>query len=51
MAGALAPAGAQSGTEALQAEQRLLGSADEEARAQALLPFTRTYAVSGVVAG
>jgi murein DD-endopeptidase MepM/ murein hydrolase activator NlpD len=37
--------------EATGAEQRLLGSADEEARAQELLPFTRTYGVSGRVTG
>jgi murein DD-endopeptidase MepM/ murein hydrolase activator NlpD len=50
--GALSPAQAQStGTEATGAEQRLLGSADDEARAAALLPFSRTYGVSGVVTG
>jgi murein DD-endopeptidase MepM/ murein hydrolase activator NlpD len=37
--------------EATSAEQRLLGSADEEARAEALLPFTRTYGVGGRVSG
>jgi murein DD-endopeptidase MepM/ murein hydrolase activator NlpD len=48
----MSPAKAQSEpTEATSAEQRLLGSADEEARAEALLPFTRTYGVSGVVTG
>lgn len=54
--GALSSARAQSTetealTEAGVAEQRLLGSADEEARAQDLLPFTRTYGVSGIVSG
>jgi murein DD-endopeptidase MepM/ murein hydrolase activator NlpD len=38
-------------TEATRAEQRLLGSADDDARAEALLPFSRTYGVSGVVTG
>ena len=48
--GALSSARAQSTeTEATGAEQRLLGSADEEARAEELLPFTRTYGVSGIV--
>jgi murein DD-endopeptidase MepM/ murein hydrolase activator NlpD len=50
--GALSSAKAQSDeTEATGAEQRLLGSADEEARAQELLPFSRAYGVSGVVTG
>jgi murein DD-endopeptidase MepM/ murein hydrolase activator NlpD len=54
--GALSSARAQSTeteapTEATGAEQRLLGSADEEARAQELLPFARTYGVSGIVSG
>lgn len=50
--GALSSAQAQSTeTDATGAEQRLLGSADDDARAQALLPFTRTYGVSSVVAG
>jgi murein DD-endopeptidase MepM/ murein hydrolase activator NlpD len=50
--GALSSARAQSTeTEASSAEQRLLGSADEDARAQELLPFTRTYGVSGRVTG
>ena len=38
-------------TEATSAEQRLLGCADDDARAEALLPFTRTYGVDGVVTG
>jgi len=38
-------------SEATVAEERLLGSGDEDARAQELLPFTRTYGVSGVVVG
>ncbi|MBS0523154.1 MAG: M23 family metallopeptidase [Proteobacteria bacterium] len=50
--GALSPAKAQSKeTEATSAEQRLLGSADDDARVQELLPFTRTYGASGVVTG
>jgi len=50
--GAIAPARAQSEqSEATGAEQRLLGSADEEAHAEALLPFSRTYGVSGRVTG
>lgn len=54
-AGSSAPARAEGAqpeaTEATSAEQRLLGSADEEARAQALLPFSRTYGVGGTVRG
>src|SRR3954471_21299956 len=44
---------AQSGqtSEAITAEQRLLGSGDEETRTQELLPFTRSLGASGVVAG
>jgi murein DD-endopeptidase MepM/ murein hydrolase activator NlpD len=50
--GAIAPAKAQSEqTEATGAEQRLLGDAGDEARAEALLPFSRTYGVSGIVNG
>jgi murein DD-endopeptidase MepM/ murein hydrolase activator NlpD len=50
--GAASSAQAQSEEiEATSAEQRLLGSADEDARAEALLPFSRTYGVSGVVTG
>jgi murein DD-endopeptidase MepM/ murein hydrolase activator NlpD len=51
--GTASPGMAQAGDspEATVAEERLLGSADEEARAQALLPFTRTLSVSGIVAG
>ena len=50
--GAIAPARAQAErSEATGAEQRLLGSADEEAHAEALLPFSRTYGVSGRVTG
>lgn len=37
--------------EATFAEERLLGSGDEEARAQALLPFSRSLSVGGIVAG
>src|SRR3954469_9051025 len=44
---------AQSGqtSEAITAEQRLLGSGDEEERTQELLPFTRSLGASGVVTG
>jgi murein DD-endopeptidase MepM/ murein hydrolase activator NlpD len=51
--GAQSPALAQPAetSEATVAEERLLGSGDEEQRAQALLPFTRTYGVSGTVSG
>ncbi|MGE5149289.1 MAG: M23 family metallopeptidase [Rhodospirillaceae bacterium] len=50
--GALSSAQAQSDqTEATSGEERLLGSADDDARAQALLPFTRTYGVGGTVTG
>jgi murein DD-endopeptidase MepM/ murein hydrolase activator NlpD len=50
--GAVSPAGAQTEqSEATTAEQRLLGSADEDARARDLLPFSRTYGASGVVTG
>jgi murein DD-endopeptidase MepM/ murein hydrolase activator NlpD len=37
--------------EAIAAEQRLLGSADEDARARELLPFTRTYGADGTMLG
>ncbi|WP_428675506.1 M23 family metallopeptidase [Reyranella sp.] len=37
--------------EATIAEEQLLGAADEEDRAQALLPFTRAHSASGTVAG
>jgi hypothetical protein len=51
--GAVSPGIAQStqSAEATIAEEQLLGAADEEARAQALLPFTRSLSVSGTVAG
>jgi murein DD-endopeptidase MepM/ murein hydrolase activator NlpD len=49
--GAGSSAWAQSEAEATSAEERLLGSADEDARAHALLPFTRTYGVEGTVLG
>ena len=51
--GAVSPGIAQSAqtAEAIFAEERLLGSGDEEARAQALLPFTRSLSVSSIVAG
>jgi len=38
-------------SEAIVAEERLLGSADEDARARDLLPFTRSFGVSGQVKG
>jgi murein DD-endopeptidase MepM/ murein hydrolase activator NlpD len=37
--------------EAIAAEQRLLGSDDDEARRRALLPFTRALGASGTVSG
>ena len=51
--GAVSPGIAQSGQtpEATIATERLLGSGDEEARAQALLPFTRSLSASGAVVG
>lgn len=51
--GAVSPGFAQSAqtAEATIAEEQLLGSADEEARTQALLPFTRSLGTSGIVAG
>jgi len=51
--GAVSPGFAQSGQtpEATIATERLLGSGDEEARAQALLPFTRSLGASGAVVG
>jgi murein DD-endopeptidase MepM/ murein hydrolase activator NlpD len=51
--GAVSPGSAQStrSAEAIIAEEQLLGAADEEARAQALLPFTRSLSASGTVAG
>jgi murein DD-endopeptidase MepM/ murein hydrolase activator NlpD len=51
--GAMTPGFAQTGhiSEAAVAEQRLLGSDDEEARTRDLLPFTRSIGASGVVAG
>ncbi|MBN9088758.1 MAG: M23 family metallopeptidase [Reyranella sp.] len=49
---AVAPGWAQSEqTEAIAAEQRLLGSDDEEARTRDLLPFTRALGASGTVNG
>ena len=38
-------------SEAILSTERLLGSGDEEARAQALLPFTRSLSASGAVVG
>jgi murein DD-endopeptidase MepM/ murein hydrolase activator NlpD len=38
-------------SEATIEEERLLGSADDEARARELLPFTRSFGASGIVAG
>jgi murein DD-endopeptidase MepM/ murein hydrolase activator NlpD len=51
--GAVSPSVAQSGQnlEATMATERMLGSDGEEARAQALLPFTRSLGAHGVVAG
>jgi murein DD-endopeptidase MepM/ murein hydrolase activator NlpD len=51
--GAASPSIAQSAetAEATFAEERLLGSGDEEAQAHALLPFTRSLSVSSIVAG
>jgi len=51
--GTASPGSAQTAqtAEATIAEEQLLGAADEEARAQALLPFTRSLGVSGIVAG
>jgi hypothetical protein len=51
--GAASPGIAQSvqPSEAIVAEEQLLGPDDDEARAQALLPFTRSLSVSGIVAG
>jgi murein DD-endopeptidase MepM/ murein hydrolase activator NlpD len=50
--GVLSSAKAQTGqTEAISAEEQLLGSADEESRAQELLPFTRSFGASGTVSG
>ena len=45
------PAGAHSedSSEAIVAAERLLGSADDQARMQELLPFTRTFGVSGTI--
>ncbi|MCW5734452.1 MAG: M23 family metallopeptidase [Enhydrobacter sp.] len=37
--------------EAIIAEEQLLGAADEDARARALLPFSRSLSASGVVTG
>src|SRR5947207_1448703 len=50
--GAVSPGLAQSALipETLE-EQRLLGSGDEDARARDLLPFSRSFGVSGSVAG
>ena len=47
------PGLAQTGqiSEAAVAEQRLLGTGEEEAQYRALLPFTRTHSARGVVAG
>jgi murein DD-endopeptidase MepM/ murein hydrolase activator NlpD len=51
--GAVSPGIAQSAqtAEATFAEEQLLGSSEEDAQAQALLPFTRSLSVSGIVAG
>jgi murein DD-endopeptidase MepM/ murein hydrolase activator NlpD len=55
--GWLAPGSALAGSaekhlaESLESEKRLLGAADDEARFQALLPFTREIVLAGVVAG
>lgn len=51
--GTVSPGVAQSAqtAEATIAEEQLLGATDEEARAQALLPFSRSLTVSGSVAG
>jgi len=51
--GGAAPAVAQSDptAEATIAEEQMLGADDEEARAQALLPFTRSLSASGTVTG
>jgi hypothetical protein len=51
--GVVSPAIAQSAqtAEATLEEDRLLGSADEDARDRDLLPFTRSFGASGVVAG
>src|SRR6478672_6523194 len=50
--GAMSPGLAQTPQtdEATREEERLLGS-DEQAREQALLPFTRSFGAGGVVAG
>jgi murein DD-endopeptidase MepM/ murein hydrolase activator NlpD len=52
--GAVSPGVAQTTgqiSDAAMEEERLLGTSDEEARAQELLPFTRSFGVGGVVAG
>lgn len=51
--GTVSPGVAQTAqtAEATIAEERLLGAADGEDRAQALLPFTRSHSASGTVAG
>jgi murein DD-endopeptidase MepM/ murein hydrolase activator NlpD len=51
--GAVSPSVAQSGQslEATVAAERMLGSDDEAARTQALLPYTRSLGARGVVAG
>jgi murein DD-endopeptidase MepM/ murein hydrolase activator NlpD len=51
--GTASPGLAQSAqsAEATVSEERLLGSADEDTRAQELLPFTRSLSTSGIVAG
>jgi murein DD-endopeptidase MepM/ murein hydrolase activator NlpD len=51
--GAVSPGMAQSeqNSDAIIATERVLGADDEEARAQALLPFTRSLGASGTVAG
>ncbi|MGD9884264.1 MAG: hypothetical protein AB7U95_29580, partial [Reyranella sp.] len=47
---ALAGSGDKRSDESLANEERLLGAADEEARHQALLPFTREIVLAGIVA-
>ncbi len=51
--GAVRPGWAQSveSAEATVAEEQILGAADEETRAQELLPFTRSLSASGTVTG